>query len=485
MESPNNKHLDALQDAAAMPLWHDSDARPSVLPALNKDENCELLIVGGGFTGLWAAVQLKEKQPEVDIVLIEKTFIADGASGRNGGFLSTSIAHGESNVEARFADEAGKLEQAGEQNIRELLETLDRYGIDARYEKTGETEVALDEEAASRLHKEYLELKEAGEDVVWFDKDAIRENVKSNTFYAANWHRGGLDGVVDPARLCWGLREVLLNQYGVRIYEGTVMKSVKPLGDDNMIAVCEGGNLDSKTTHSITSNKVLVATNAYTSPVGKVNRCIIPIWDYQIATEPLSDEQIEKIGWGLPESRHALADFNNMFHYFRLTKDKRITWGGGGAVRYYFNRGIDIKYMNAPERHAQLAREFFDMFPQLEGEIKFSHKWGGIIATSTRFCVVPGVAYNGRLAWSVGYTGHGVSASRFGARVATELLGYHPTDIIKLKFITRKAIPWAPEPVRWLGVRITQLELERADRNGGKRGLWLKFLDMLGLGFAC
>lgn len=472
-----NQHLEALKDAKLMPLWHDSEMRPELLPALSGNESCDLLIVGGGFTGLWAAIQLKERQPDADIVLIEKTFIADGASGRNGGFLSTSIAHGESNVEARFADETEQLEAAGEQNIRELLETLQRYNIDARYEKVGETEVALDDEAAGRLHEEYLELKDDGEDVVWFDKQAIRNNVKTESFFAACWHRGGQDGVVDPARVCWGLRDVLLNRFGVRIYEGTEMTSVKPLGKDKMLAVCTAGEIQ--------SNKVLVATNAYTSPLGKVNRCVIPIWDYQLATEPLTDEQIEKIGWGLPESRHALADYNNMFHYFRLTKDKRITWGGGGAVRYYFNRGIDPKYMDAPARHEQLAREFFDMFPQLEGEIKFSHKWGGIIATSTRFCMVPGVAYNGRLAWSVGYTGHGVSASRFGARVALELLGYQPSDIIRLKFITRKAIPWAPEPIRWLGVRITQLELERADRNGGKRGLWLKLLDSLGLGFAC
>jgi glycine/D-amino acid oxidase-like deaminating enzyme len=173
-----------------------------------------------------------------------------------------------------------------------------------------------------------------------------------------------------------------------------------------------------------------------------------------------------------------------MFHYFRMTKDNRITYGGGGAVRYYFNRGIDLKFADVPKLYAQLAKEFFEVFPQL-GDVKFSNKWGGIIATSTRFCMVPGVAYDGRLAWSVGYTGHGVGASRFGARVGIELLGYEPSDILDMQFITRKALPWAPEPFRWLGVKFTQNALVKADKNGGKRGLWLRFLDMLGLGFTC
>jgi glycine/D-amino acid oxidase-like deaminating enzyme len=174
-----------------------------------------------------------------------------------------------------------------------------------------------------------------------------------------------------------------------------------------------------------------------------------------------------------------------MFHYFRLTKDNRITWGGGGAVRYYFNRGIEMELMDAPARYEQLATEFFEMFPQLQGDVKFSNKWGGIIATSTRFCMVPGVMHQGRLAWSVGYTGNGVSASRFGARIGIELLGYEPSDVIKMDFVTKKALPWAPEPFCWFGVKFTQMELVRADNNGGKRGLWLKLLDSLGLGFTC
>ena len=468
-------YLEALKDAAVRPLWHDPDIMPEPLAPIIAEEKCELLIVGGGFTGLWAAMQAKERRPDADIILIEQTFVGDGASGRCGGFLSSSLTHSETNADYRFADEAERLEELGAKNMQEFLETLERYNIDARYEKTGEMYVALDSDSVKRMQASYQEAIAAGEDVVWFDKDAVREQVNSPTFLAGMWERGGQDGVIDPARLCWGLKDVLVSQLGVRIFENTKLLGVEPFGKDAMRATCENG--------VIHSDKVLLATNAYTSTIGRIRRSVIPIWDYQIATEPLTDEQIDRIGWG-KTSRHALADYVNMFHYSRLTKDNRITWGGGGAVRYYFNNGIDDKYMHATARYKQLAKEFLERFPQLD-DVKFSNMWGGIIATSTRFCMVPGAAYDGRLAWSVGYTGHGIGASRFGARIGIELLGYAPTDVIKMQFVTRKSLPWVPEPIRWFAVRFTQYALKNADKNGGKRGLWLKFLDMLGLGFAC
>jgi glycine/D-amino acid oxidase-like deaminating enzyme len=468
------QHIEALKDAKACPVWHAPAIMPEVLPALNRNETCELLIVGGGFTGLWAAVQVKERCPETDIILIEQTFVGDGASGRNGGMLNASLAHGESNAEHRFKGESERLDELSAQNIKELLETLERYGIDAHYEKTGSMEVALDPRSAEAMESEYKEEKASGEDVVWYDQDAVREQVNSPLYLSGLWHRGGQDGIVDPARLCWGLKDVLLKRFGVRIFENTRFLRVEPDGTTGMKAFCEKGDIRCK--------KVLMATNAFTSSIAKIRRSVIPVWDYQIATEPLNEEQLESIRWG--NSRQALDTYRKMFHYFRMTQDNRITFGGGGTVRYYFNRGIDQKLTDVPKIYEKLAKEFFEMFPQLSG-VKFSNKWGGIIATSTRFCMVPGVAYDGRLAWSVGYTGAGVAASRFGARIGIEMLGYQPSDILEMDFVTQKTLPWAPEPFRFFGVRFTQRALIKADKNGGKRGLWLRFLDKLGLGFTC
>jgi glycine/D-amino acid oxidase-like deaminating enzyme len=467
------QHLEALKDSKYCSLWHDQDIRPETLPSLDENQQCELLIVGGGFTGLWAALQAKERNKDTDIILIEKTFIGDGASGRNGGFLNSSLAHGETNTDHHFPGEAEKLHQLGQQNMTELLATLERYNIDARYEKVGETEVATNQCSVDELKAAYDQEHADGDDVVWFNQAEMQAQVNSPTYMAGLWRRGRGDGIIDPARLCWGLKAVLLD-LEVKIFENTPMDKVSPVGTEQMSVIA--GN------YSIISNKVLMATNAFRNPLSKVNKTVIPVWDYQIATEPLTPEQLLLIGWH--KTRHALGNHANMFHYYRMTKDNRITWGGGGAVRYYFNKGTDQSYADIPARFEQLSKEFFETFPQLAG-VKFSHRWSGIIATSTRFCMVPGHTYNGRVAWTTGYTGLGVGASRFGARIALELLGYQPSNILDMQFIKKKPMPWAPEPFRWFGVKYTQNALVKADNNNGKRGLWLKLLDKLNLGFTC
>jgi len=467
------QHLEALKDSKYCSLWHDQDIRPEVLAPLAENITCELLIVGGGFTGLWAALQAKERQADADIVLIEKTFVGDGASGRNGGFLNSSLAHGETNTDHHFPGEADKLHQLGQKNMAELLETLERYNIDARYEQVGETEVATNPGSVEAMRKDYEAEKSAGDDVAWFDQKEMQAQVNSPTYLAGLWRKDGQDGIIDPARVCWGLKRVLL-ELGVRIFENTPLNTCKPLGSDKMNSICLA--------YTITSDKVLMATNAYRNPLTAVSRTTIPVWDYQLATEPLNEEQLAAIGWH--KTRHAIGNHANMFHYYRMTKDNRITWGGGGAVRYYFNKGTDNSCADIPARFEQLSKEFFETFPQLTG-LKFSHRWSGIIATSTRFCMVPGVTLNGRVAWAVGYTGLGVGATRFGARIGIELLGYQPSDILKMQFVTKKPMPWAPEPFRWFGVKFTQNALINADKNNGKRGLWLKLLDALNLGFTC
>lgn len=468
------QHIEALEGSKHCPLWHDQDIRPETLPALQENASCELLIVGGGFTGLWAALQAKERKNDADIILIEKTFVADGASGRNGGFLNASLAHGDTNTDHHFPGEAEKLHELGQINMAELLQTLERYGIDARYEQVGDTSVATNIASVDHLRKEYEAEKVAGKEVVFFDQEQMRAQVNSPTYLAGLWRKEGQTGIIDPARLCWGLKSVLLS-LGVRIFENTSLNDIHPDRQNKMKALCAGG--------IITSDKVLMATNAFHNPIRKISRSFIPVWDYQLATEPLNDEQLAAVGWH--KTRHAISNYANMFHYYRMTKDNRITWGGGGAVRYYFNNGTDAgSYADIPVRFEQLSKEFFETFPQLKG-VKFTHRWSGIIATSTRFCMVPGVTYNGRVAWALGYTGLGVGASRFGARIGIELLGYQPSDILNMQFVKKKPMPWAPEPFRWFGVRYTQSALVKADTNNGERGLWLKILDKLNLGFTC
>jgi glycine/D-amino acid oxidase-like deaminating enzyme len=463
-------YLKALTHSKYCPLWHDQDIKPASLPPLSRNENCQLLIVGGGFTGLWAALQAKERMPELDIILIESTFIGDGASGRNGGMLESDLAHGDANSDYHFPNETERIEELGRINLKEFIESLDRYNINAKYEDVGFLEVATREHHVKAMRQEYEENKKEGGTAVWFNQDEVRKQVNSPTYLAGIWSPGP-EGVIDPARLCWGLKKSLLS-LGVRIFEGTPMLGIKPEGT-GMQSTCPNG--------MINSEKVLIATNAFPNPLATIQKSTIPVWDYQLATEPLNSSQMNSIGW---EKRYAMTCHNKMFNYYRLTQDNRITWGGGGSVCYYYGSRTDNSVSDPRKRFERLSKNFFKTFPQLEG-VQFTHRWGGIIASSTRFCMVPGVAFDRRVSWSVGYTGLGVGATRFGARVALELLGYQPSDILDMKFIKNKAMNWPPEPFRWAGVTMTRHALAKSDENNGKQGPWLKLMDRLNLGFAC
>jgi glycine/D-amino acid oxidase-like deaminating enzyme len=205
---------------------------------------------------------------------------------------------------------------------------------------------------------------------------------------------------------------------------------------------------------------------------------VVPVWDYVLMTEPLSPEQLASIGWA---RRQGLADAANQFHYYRRTGDDRILWGGYDAI-YFRGNGVGAELEQREETPRLLARQFFETFPQLDG-VRFTHRWGGPIATTTRFTMTAGTTHAGRVSHAVGYTGLGVGASRFGARVALDLLGDEPTELTRLRFVRRPPVPFPPEPLRSVGIGLTRRAIAAADRHDGRRGPWLRLLDRFGVGF--
>jgi glycine/D-amino acid oxidase-like deaminating enzyme len=195
-------------------------------------------------------------------------------------------------------------------------------------------------------------------------------------------------------------------------------------------------------------------------------------------TEPLTDAQLAAIGWA---HRQGVGDSGNQFHYYRLTADNRILWGGYDAI-YHFGRKIDDRLDQRPATFDLLARQFFETFPQLEG-LRFTHQWGGAIDTCTRFFAFFGTAYAGRAAYALGYTGLGVGATRFGANVMLDLLDGLDTERTRLQMVRSKPLPFPPEPLAFAGVQLTRWSLAAADRKGGRRNVWLRSLDRMGLGF--
>ena len=195
-------------------------------------------------------------------------------------------------------------------------------------------------------------------------------------------------------------------------------------------------------------------------------------------TEPLSAAQLASLGW---RDRRGASDMGNQFHYFRLTRDNRILWGGYDAVYYNGGRTHD-ELVSRPATFAALASHFFGTFPQLEG-VAFTHAWGGVIDTCSRFCAFFGTAHAGRLAYAAGYTGLGVGASRFAGQVMLDLLAGADTERTRLAMVRSRPVPFPPEPLRSAVIQLTRSSLARADRNEGRRDAWLRLLDRIGLGY--
>jgi glycine/D-amino acid oxidase-like deaminating enzyme len=468
-ETIDEYHLDAIADADPYPYWYDDADEPDSNPTLVRAESCDLCIVGGGYTGLWTAIIAKERDPNRDVVLIEAHEIGSAASGRNGGFMESSLTHGVANGQSRFPQELPLLEELGLQNLNDIEAAIARYGIDCDYERTGVIDVATSFHSASyadELRDDFQQLRSLGQKVELLDADGMRAQVNSPTYTAGLWRKDRA-ALVDPARLAWGLKRAA-QQLGVRIYEDTKAISLEKDGVGVLIQTPLG---------RIRAGKVALATNAHKPLLKRIGHYIAPVYDYCMVTEPLSNAQLADIGWA---NRQGLSDIPNQFHYYRLTSDNRILWGGYDAI--YFWRGrMHTELESRPETWAKLSKHFFATFPQLEG-LKFTHAWGGAIDTCSRFCVFWGQAMQGRVAYALGYTGLGVASTRFGAEVMVDLLDGRRSKATLTDFVKEKPLPFPPEPFRFIGIQATRASLNHEDRTGN-RNLWLRTLDRLGLGF--
>jgi glycine/D-amino acid oxidase-like deaminating enzyme len=465
---PTAEQRAAYADAEPRSFWlADLPERADDAP-LTASTTADLCIVGGGFTGLWAALHAKADDPARDVVLLEADRIGAGASGRNGGFVIASLTHGLANGLARFPQEMAALERLSLESFDGLKADLVRHGIDAQLEETGELLALLEPHEVQGAAEEAELARAFGHDVAVLDEAAMRAEVDSPTFRGGVWDRTGA-GVLHPGRLVAGMREAAL-AVGVRIHEHTPALGLDAAGRDAVDVRAPGA--------TIRARRVLLATSAYPPLLARLRHFIVPVYDYVLVTEPLSAAQKAAIGWA---NRQGVGDGGNQFHYYRLTADDRILWGGYDAV---YRRGgpVGPQHDEHEPTFAALSQHFFTTFPQLQG-LRFSHRWGGAIDTCSRFSVFFGTAHDGRVAHATGYTGLGVAATRFGARVALDLLDGRDTEATRLQYVRRKPVPFPPEPLRSGVIALTQRGLAAADRHEGRRGPWLRMLDRLGVGF--
>ncbi len=441
-------------------MWLDIP-RPAY-PSLTGSADCDLLVVGGGYTGLWTALHAAHRNPDQRIILVDANRIGWAASGRNGGFVDASLTHGSENGKSRWPNEIDKLDAMGRENLDGMQADIENLGLETEWQRTGMLAVATEPHQV-----DWLEESAAQGEGRLLGEQEVRAEVDSPT-YLAGLYSPDTCAIVHPAKLALELARAC-DEAGVRIHEHTNAKELDSAGSALRVQTDAG---------TVTCLRAVLATNVFPSLLRRNRLYTVPVYDYVLATEPLSDAQLDRIGW---RGRQGIGDSANQFHYYRLTMDNRIVWGGYDAV-YHFGRRVDPGHEDRPATYRRLAAHFYITFPQLD-DVRFSHRWAGAIDTNTRFCAHWGTARDGRVAYVNGFTGLGVGAARFAADVCLDLLGDEPTPRTELEMVRKRPLPFPPEPLASMGIQATRWSLDRADHSAGRRNVLLRSLDALGLGF--
>jgi glycine/D-amino acid oxidase-like deaminating enzyme len=453
----------ALANTKFTPFWLDNPDRPAAEAKLTAAITTDLLIVGSGFTGLWTAVQAKEQNPDRAIIVIEANTAAIGASGRPGAILSTSLMHGMENSNRLFEKDMEELERLGKENMDQFRDTIEKYNIDCDIEWTGELTVAVGKHGIDDIEGEHKLYVKFGHDAHLLDKKQIQAEINSPLFDGGLWSKKR-SGTINPAKMAWGLKRVA-KDLGVVFYENTPMLASKTKGQQVFVNTPEG---------SITANKVILATNAFTKHKKKISTRVAAIRDRIVMTEPLTEAQLAELGW---KNRQGIYDTRTQLNYMRLTKDNRVLFGG--RLGYFFDNNTDPEHDKTSEPFIKLVGMLYKTLPALK-DIKISHAWSGPIALTTRMAVHYQYYHGGKMIYAGGYSGFGVTASRFASRVALAIVD--DVDIPERKLEFSKTVPaWIPpEPFRWIGAKITMYALDTCDAKGGWRIPWLNLVDKMG-----
>ncbi|GAB3254518.1 FAD-dependent oxidoreductase [Alteromonas gracilis] len=445
----------ALVGARRLTYWLE-DAPGERYDALRGQARADLVVVGGGYTGLWTALRAKERDPGRRVVLLEAGTLGWAASGRNGGFCSASLTHGEANGRERWPQEYDDLARLGGANLDGIEETVRRYDLDVDFERPGVIDLAVEPHQVDWLREE---------EGTFLDREAVRDRVHSPTYEAGLFVPG--EALVHPAKLVAELARAA-GDLGVEIHEQSGVRRLERSGSGMLVGTDAG---------SVIADRVALGTNVFPALVRRLRPYTVPVHDYAVMTEPLSAEQRAAIGWA---GREGLGDVANQFHYYRLSSDDRILFGGYDAL--YHGRRLDHQHDHHRATYERLVGHLLTTFPQLEG-LKVTHTWGGPIDTCSRFCAFFDLAYGGRVASAAGFTGLGVGATRFAADVMLDLLDGADTERTRSEMVRRKPVPFPPDPIGAVGIHLTRWSLDRADHQHGRRNLWLRALDAAGLGF--
>ncbi len=428
-------------------FWLDQlGSRPS-RPALAGDREADVCVVGGGFTGLWTAYELKRADPSLVVVVLEARQVGFGASGRNGGWVLGKISGSADAWRARGgADAPRAMVRAIQQTVEEVGAVVAVENIECDWKHGGTLTVAQSDTQLNRLRDVVeAERRELGEDLAWelLDAGAMAERVKVEGL------RGGLYtphcARVQPARLVDGLAAAA-ERAGVTIYESSPVTALEP-----GLALTKGGD--------VRARYVLRATEGYTADMPGEHRALLPMNSSMIVTEPLPAEEWARIGW---DGAETMLDGSHLYTYSQRTADGRIAIGGRG-VPYRFGSRTDREGA-VPERTvAELRSRLISLFPSLAG-VRVTRAWHGILGVSRDWCPTVGLDAVTGLGYAGGYAGEGVAASNLAGRTLRDLVLGHDTHLTRLPWVGNPARNWEPEPLRFVGARGIYTLYRLADR---------------------
>lgn len=439
-------------------FWLETAGAYSERAPLRGAARADVCIIGAGFTGLSTALHLKQQEPGLRVVVLEAGTVGSGASSRNAGFCMTLFGLSLDMTSLRFG--LGRAREADEYMVRAvaLVERLVRdHRIDCDFEPTGLLTVATNPGQYRRLQREMEIARRAGlHETTWLEADQVRARVDSPTYLGARLDP--LCALLHPAKLARGLARAA-EAAGAVIHDRSPVREVVP-GPRPCVRT-DGGE--------VTAAKVVFATNAFSARFPQLRSKQLPVHTYIVLTEPLGPGQLASIGWA---GRQGIEDARNFIHYYRLTADNRLLFGGEDAFYYFGNQ--DDRPRN-PEVQARLQAAALRTFPGLQG-VRFSHHWGGAI--SATLDLAPLIGHLGpNILYSVGCMGHGVSLCHLNGATLADLVRERRTELTEAFIVDRRALPVPPEPLRFAvasalrkGLQLQDAWDERRRPEAGWRG---------------
>ncbi len=445
-----------------MSLWHetaDDDFAPR--PALPGAATYDVVVVGAGFTGLWAAYYLLRADPTLRVAVLEQEVAGFGASGRNGGWASALFPTSWEVLARKSAGDALRLHRAMQETVHEIGRVIEVEDIDAHHQRGGTITLARSSAQLARLRGDVSRAHARG----FTEADQrMLDTGEAAEMLAADGVMGGMFtphcATVHPARLVRGLARAV-EAAGATIFEQTTVRSIRP------------GHVETDA-GTVRADVVLRATEGYTPRLLGHRRAVAPVYSLMVATEPLDDAAWESIGLGgaAGRQRPTFSDARHLIIYGQRTADGRLAFGGRGAP-YHFGSRIRPSYDVEPRVFEDLRNVLRDLLPQLGSEregVRFTHQWGGCLGITRDWAASVGLDRDSGIGWAGGYVGDGVSTTNLAGRTLADLVTGTDSDLVSLPWVNHRSRRWEPEPLRWLGINAGLRATMLADAEEGWTG---------------